>query len=888
MPCINGGTCLDRIDGYECQCLSGWSGPSCEINIDECGSMPCLNGGTCLDRIDGYECQCLPGWSGPSCEINIDECGSMPCLNGGTCLDRINGYECQCLPGWSGPACDTNIDECGSMPCLNGGTCLDRIDGYECQCLPGWSGPACDINIDECGSMPCLNGGTCLDRVDGYECQCLPGWSGPSCEINIDECGSMPCLNGGTCLDRIDGYECQCLPGWSGPSCKINFNECASMPCRNGGNCEDGVNGYDCRCHSGWSGPFCEIGWYPWETWSSCSEPCGGGSRTRYRTCSVYGACRGPVSETGFCRTEPCHKNNLYNATLEWEAWSSCSSTCGGGSRSRIRTCDRSKGCRGSLYESDSCNTQTCPARWHPWGTWSSCSEPCGGGSRSRYRTCSVYGACRGPVSETGFCSTQPCQWGAWSSCSHTCGSASRSRIRTCGRSEGCRGLLHEIQNCETQTCSNAVQIRLVGGSNNNEGRVEVFYSNAWGTVCDDFWDVNDARVVCRQLGLPHGAAEAIGNAAFGQGSGEIWLDNVQCTGSENRLDECNHRGWGIENCDHREDAGVRCVNSVNAVQIRLVGGSNINEGRVEVFYDNAWGTVCHDLWGVNDARVVCRQLGLPYGAAQGVGRATFGQGSGVIWLDNVECTGSENRLDECNHNGWGIGNCDHSEDAGVRCVDSANAVQIRLVGGSNNNEGRVEVFYSNAWGTVCDDFWDVNDARVVCRQLGLPHGAAEAIGNAAFGQGSGEIWLDNVQCTGSENRLDECNHRGWGIENCDHREDAGVRCVNSVNAVQIRLVGGSNINEGRVEVFYDNAWGTVCHDLWGVNDARVVCRQLGLPYGAAQGVGRATFGQGSGVIWLDNVECTGSENRLDECNHNGWGIGNCDHSEDAGVRCVD
>ena len=92
-----------------------------------------------------------------------------------------------------------------------------------------------------------------------------------------------------------------------------------------------------------------------------------------------------------------------------------------------------------------------------------------------------------------------------------------------------------------------------------SKGRVEVFYNGTWGTVCDDYWDLNDANVVCRQLGFA-GAVAANKSAAFGQGTGQIWMDDVQCRGVESFLTECGHNGWGIENCGHNEDASAICT----------------------------------------------------------------------------------------------------------------------------------------------------------------------------------------------------------------------------------------------------------------------------------------------------------------------------------------
>ncbi|XP_038136229.1 deleted in malignant brain tumors 1 protein-like [Cyprinodon tularosa] len=211
----------------------------------------------------------------------------------------------------------------------------------------------------------------------------------------------------------------------------------------------------------------------------------------------------------------------------------------------------------------------------------------------------------------------------------------------------------------------------------------------------------------------------------------------------------------------------VQCIISrLLGHPVRLVGPSRCS-GRIEVFYNGAWGTVSDNGWDLNDAQVVCRQLGCGLAIAA-PHSAYFGKGTDKIWVDNVMCTGSETYLTQCSLSGFQSHNLSHSQVASVIC----SAGQIRLVG-PNRCSGRVEIYYNRSWVAVCNGSKDLNVARTICRQLGC----GTALGLHHFGEGAGQTWVDDLACTGNERHISECLKPGSVRQDCAHSEDVGVIC---------------------------------------------------------------------------------------------------------------
>ncbi|XP_048012183.1 scavenger receptor cysteine-rich type 1 protein M130-like [Megalobrama amblycephala] len=410
------------------------------------------------------------------------------------------------------------------------------------------------------------------------------------------------------------------------------------------------------------------------------------------------------------------------------------------------------------------------------------------------------------------------------------------------------------------------VNVRLVGGHSRCSGRVEVHHRGQWGTVCDDDWDLADAAVVCRELdcGEP---VDALADARFGPGSGPIWMSFVMCAGSESTLKNCGSAGWGKHMCDHSKDAGVICSG------VRLIGNTRCS-GRLEILDDQSWVSVCADAFDQQDAEVVCRELdcGAP---VQVLGEDVFGKGDAQMWTQEIQCRGNESQIHLCPTLPSHENNCSNDNDIGLICADN---MRVRLVGGTNRCAGRVEVHHRGQWGTVCGIGWDLADAAVVCRELdcGEP---VDALSDAHFGPGSGQVWTNRKICIGSESTLKNCRSTGWGKSPCDHSKDAGVICSG------VRLIGNSSCS-GRLEILDDQTWVSVCAAAFDQQDAEVVCRELdcGAP---VQVLGEDAFGKGDAQMWTQEIQCRGNESQIHLCPTSPSLENTCSNDNDIGLICA-
>uniref|UniRef100_A0A8C6SNG9 SRCR domain-containing protein n=1 Tax=Neogobius melanostomus TaxID=47308 RepID=A0A8C6SNG9_9GOBI len=204
----------------------------------------------------------------------------------------------------------------------------------------------------------------------------------------------------------------------------------------------------------------------------------------------------------------------------------------------------------------------------------------------------------------------------------------------------------------------------------------------------------------------------------------------------------------------------------------------------------------------------ICRELGC----------------GGVYNVQKIKYPSNTSCFTECFYEEGQLRNCSMKEAIGCVAISEAvcGAHMVRLSGGRDRCEGRVELWRGGQWGSVCDDQWDLREAEVVCRQTGCGFALSVSGQGGQFPPGTGPVLLDDLNCTGAEANLWDCP-AAEGTD-CGHKEDAGVVC-SEMRAV--RLSGGADRCSGKVEVHRNGTWGTVCDNCWNRDIASTVCSML-------------------------------------------------------------
>ncbi|KAM4631111.1 scavenger receptor cysteine-rich type 1 protein M130-like [Polymixia lowei] len=440
-----------------------------------------------------------------------------------------------------------------------------------------------------------------------------------------------------------------------------------------------------------------------------------------------------------------------------------------------------------------------------------------------------------------------------------------------------CKGNESLLQDCTTSsptrntcspgkagglTCSMREDLRLVAGSHSCAGKLEVKHNNEWRRVMREKSSVrtlNLAAVVCRQLGC--------GSVVLTKETPDIpwlplWGITSNCNGSEPDLWECGKISGGTSD----KTTEVICSES-----IRLMNGTSLCSGRVEVKSDQSWASVCENDFDWQDAEVVCRELACgPPTALQG---ALYGEVEAPTRTKEFQCKGNESLLQDCTTSSSTRNTCSPGKAAGLTCSAPDD---VRLVGEGHRCAGRLEIKHEEEWRPALSHFsppWDMKSAAVACRQLGCE---SALLTKAVLENVSRPVWEFGTTCGGSEQALRECGALSYN-SNSKYRQE--LICSESV-----RLVNGSGLCSGRVEVKSDQSWASVCEDDFDWKDAQVVCRELAC--GAPTAHQGALYGEVEAPTRTKEFQCKGNESLLQDCTTSSPTRNTCSPGKAAGLTC--
>ncbi|XP_045928809.1 scavenger receptor cysteine-rich type 1 protein M160-like [Micropterus dolomieu] len=412
------------------------------------------------------------------------------------------------------------------------------------------------------------------------------------------------------------------------------------------------------------------------------------------------------------------------------------------------------------------------------------------------------------------------------------------------------------LQREEDHTFKETDDIRLVGGSSRCSGLLQVKRQGVWRQEDDRGWDLKLADEVCRQLDC---GSVVRASSSFQKPS---WRIKPSCINFKSRPRKCltkrsSHLLTSLE---------ISCSDSV-----RLVNGTSLCSGRLEVKSNQSWSSVCEDDFNQQDAEVVCRELGC--GAPSVLQGTVYRQMRVPVWTKEFQCEGHESALLDCqiDSSGSARDTCSSGKAVELTCSEPNN---VRLVGGSTRCAGELEVKHQGRWEEVDDQTsdWNLKTADVVCEQLDC--GSAVYTGKIMNNYYK-TIWQIRSTCLRSMSAVRECvfTSLDTSLSNLE------IKCSGSV-----RLVNRASPCSGRLEVKSNHLWSSVCEDDFDQQDAEVVCRELGC--GAPSVLQGALYGEVEPPVWSKEFQCGGHESALLDCGSSGSARDTCSSGKSVELTC--